>query len=177
MEGISVAERLKPQEVVASLQSTPAALRHLLRPLPSEMVTWHPSPGKWCIKEVVGHLLTADRHDFMGRIRLILDHEEPRLTVSDQAEIARMRYDCDRDLHDLLDELSNQRSGSLSFILAFGDKELQRGGVHPTVGHLHIGNLLHEWVYHDMNHMRQIVGNVQGFLWEHLGTMQQFYQP
>jgi hypothetical protein len=169
--------RLQPHEVVASLQNTPAVLRTLLRPLPSEMFTWHPTPGKWCINEVVGHLIEADRHDFMGRIHLILDHEEPRLTVSDQAEVARMRHDCDHDLNELLDELSHQRSNILSFIVTFGDKELQRGAVHPTIGHLHIGNLLHEWVYHDMNHIRQIVANVQGFLWEHLGNMQRFYQP
>jgi hypothetical protein len=169
--------RLQPHEVVASLQSTPAVLRHLLRPLPRDMLTWHPLPGKWCINEVVGHLIEADRHDFMGRIRLILDHKEPRLTVSDQAEVARMRHDCDHDLHALLDELSQQRRGNLAFIVTFGDQELQRGGVHPTIGHLHIGNLLHEWVYHDMNHLRQIGANVQGFLWEHLGNMQRFYQP
>jgi hypothetical protein len=169
--------RLKPHEVVASLQSTPAVLRNLLYSLPSEMFTWHPTHGRWCIKEVVGHLIEADRHDFIGRIRLILDQVEPRLTVSDQAEIARMRHDCDHDLHELLDEFSNQRSGSLSFISTFGDNELHRGGVHPTIGYLHIGNLLHEWVYHDMNHVRQILVNVQGFLREHMGNMQQFYQP
>jgi DinB superfamily len=168
---------LEPHEVVASLQSTPAVLRTLLDPRPSDMFTWHPAPGKWCINEVVGHLIEADRHDFIGRIRLILDHEEPRLAVSDQAEVARMRHDCDHALHDLLDELSQQRSGSLSFIVKFGDEELQRGGVHPTIGRLQIGNLLHEWVYHDMNHVRQILVNVQGFLWEHLGHMQRFYQP
>jgi hypothetical protein len=169
--------RLQPHEVVASLHNTPAVLRTLLRPLPREMFTWHPTPGKWCINEVVGHLIEADRHDFMGRIRLILDHEEPRLTVSDQAEVVRMRHDCHHDLHALLDELSHQRSSSLSCIVTFGETELQRGGVHPTIGHLHIGNLLHEWVYHDMNHIRQIVANVQGFLWEHLSHMQRFYQP
>src|ERR671923_1896377 len=127
MEDISVTKRLKPHEVVASLQSTPTVLRSLLRPLPSEMFTYHPTPGSWCIKEVVGHLIEADRHDFIGRIRLILDDEEPPLTVSDQAEVARMRHDCDHDLNELLDELSNQRSGSLSFISTFEDKELQRG--------------------------------------------------
>jgi DinB superfamily len=169
-------KRLQPHEVVASLQNTPAVLRPLVRPLPRDMFTWHPTPGKWCINEVVGHLIEADRHDFMGRIHLILDHEEPRLTVSDQAEVAQMRHDCNRDLHELLDELSHQRSSSLSCIVMFGDTELQRGGVHPTIGHLHIGNLLHEWVYHDMNHIRQIVANVQGFLWEPLGHMQRFYQ-
>jgi DinB superfamily len=168
---------LQPHEIVASLHKTPAVLRTLLHPLPREMFTWHLTPGKWCINEVVGHLLEADRHDFMGRVRLILDHEEPRLTVSDQGEVARMRHDCDRDLNELLDELRQQRSSSLSCIAMFGDKELQRGGMHPTIGHLDIGNLLHEWVYHDMNHIRQIAANVQGFLWGHLGNMQRFYQP
>jgi hypothetical protein len=65
-------KRLKPHEVVASLQSTPAVLRNLSRPLPSEMFTYHPTLGKWYVKEVVGHLIEADRHDFIGRIHLNL---------------------------------------------------------------------------------------------------------
>jgi hypothetical protein len=65
-------------------------------------------------------------------------------------------------------------SGSVS---ALKERELHRGGLHPKIGHLRINNLLHEWIYHDLNHISQIHANVQSFLWAHLGNMQRFYQP
>ena len=171
-------DRLRLPEVVASLEGTPAGLSALLRGLPREMLAWHPpGSGRWCIKEVVGHLTETDRHDFVDRIRLMLDHDDPLLTVSDQVEVARLRHDCDRDLDALLDEFRLQRAASLSYVAGLGSEELRRGGTHPKIGHLQIENLLHEWIYHDMNHIRQVVVNAQGFLWNHLGNMQRFYQP
>ena len=36
------------------------------------------------------------------------------------------------------------------------DADLQRGGHHPQVGYLRVGDLLHEWIHHDRNHIRQM---------------------
>jgi hypothetical protein len=175
MANISVP--LELHEVATFLQSTPVVLRNLLHALPDGAVAWHPSAGEWCIQEVVGHLIEEDNRDFVGRIRLMLDQDEPRLTVTDQKEAARMRHDCDKNLDDLLDEFSTVRGASVSFVSALKEGELHRGGVHPKIGHLRITNLLHEWIYHDLNHISQIRANVQSVLWAHLGNMQRFYQP
>ena len=163
--------------MTAFLESTPVVLRNLLNALPNGVVAWHPSSGEWCTREVVGHLIEEDQRDFVGRIRLMLDHDEPRLTLTDQDEAARMRHDCDKNINDLLDEFDNVRSSSVSFVSTLGVGDLRRGGVHPKIGHLQISNLLHEWIYHDMNHIRQIAANVQSVLWVHLENMQRFYQP
>jgi DinB superfamily len=168
---------LELHDVTVFLRNTPVALRNLLEALPGGTVAWHPRAGEWCIKEVVGHLLEEDKRDFVGRIRLILDQDEPCLTVNDQEEVARMRRDCDRDLDELLDEFRTVRSASVSFISTLKATDLHRRGVHPTIGHLEVTNLLHEWIYHDLNHLSQIGANVQRFLWPHLGNMQRFYQP
>jgi hypothetical protein len=168
---------LELHDVTVFLRNTPVALRNLLEALPGGTVAWHPRAGEWCIKEVVGHLLEEDKRDFVGRIRLILDQDEPRLTVNDQEEVARMRRDCDRDLDELLDEFRTVRSASVSFISTLKATDLHRRGVHPTIGHLEVTNLLHEWIYHDLNHLSQIGANVQRFLWPHLGNMQRFYLP
>ena len=135
---------LELYEVTTFLQSTPVVLRNLLNALPDRAVAWHPSAGKWCIKEVVGHLLEEDKRDFVGRIRLMLDQDEPRLTVTDQEEVARMRHDYDKNLDALLDEFSTVRGASVSFVSALKERELHRGGLHPKIGHLRINNLLHE---------------------------------
>jgi hypothetical protein len=168
---------LELHEVISLLRSTPIVLRNLLNVLPNGAAAWHPSAGKWCIKEVVGHLIEEDKRDFVGRIRVTLDQDEPHLTVTDQEEVARMRGDCDKSLDDLLDEFSAVRDSSVAFVSALKGSELRRGGVHPKIGRLQITNLLHEWIYHDLNHIRQINANIQSLLWAHLGNMQRFYHP
>lgn len=163
-------------EITGVLQSTPILLQQLVAVLPNRVVVWHPSDGKWCVKEIVGHLIEEDKRDFVDRIRFMLDQDEPRLSVNDQDGVARKRNDCSKDLPDLLDEFSAVRSSSASFVSALKEPELSRGGVHPEIGRISVRNLLNEWIYHDLNHIRQIDANVQRFLWNHLGNMQQFYK-
>ena len=55
-------------------------------------------------------------------------------------------------------------------------EDLDCGGIHPKIGHITVRELLHEWVYHDLNHVSQINANFQGLLLNHLGGMQQFYK-
>jgi|SRR5208282_1373941 hypothetical protein len=166
---------LAPQEVAQLLQNTTTVLRQLVTALPNHVVVLHPGSGKWCIKEVIGHLTEEDKRDFVGRIRMMLDEPEPSLKVSDQEEVARARRDCEKNLHDLLDEFNTVRSSSVAFVMRLRATELDRGGVHPKIGHICIRELLHEWIYHDLNHIRQIDANFQRFLWDHLGNMQRFY--
>jgi hypothetical protein len=167
---------LELHDITGLLQKTPVVLRNLVEALPGGAIAWHPRAGEWCIKEVVGHLLEEDKRDFVGRIRLILEQDEPRLMVNDQEEVARTRRDCDRILNELLDEFRTVRDASVSFVSTLKAVDLSRGGVHPIIGHVEVTNVLHEWIYHDLNHLTQIGANVQSFLRTHLGNMQQFYQ-
>jgi hypothetical protein len=163
-------------EITSVLQSTPILLEQQAKVLPDRVAVWHPSGGKWCVKEIVGHLIEEDKRDFVGRIRLMLDQDEPRLAVNDQDEVARARNDCAKSLGTLLDEFCTVRSNGASFVGRLKGEELNRRGVHPKIGAISVGNLLNEWIYHDLNHLRQIEANVQRFLWDHLGNMQQFYK-
>jgi len=52
--------------------------------------------------------------------------------------------------------------------------DLKRGGQHPKVGWLRVEDILHEWVHHDRNHIKQIHGNVQAWAWPHMGNTQKF---
>ncbi len=166
---------LNPKEVTQLLQNTALVLRQRVTALPDRAIARHPGPGKWCVKEVIGHLTEEDARDFVGRIQTVLDEMEPSLRINDQEEVARVRRDCDKDLHDLLDEFDTVRSSSIAFVMKLGVTDLDRGGMHPKIGHIRIRELLHEWIYHDLNHLRQIDANVQRFLWDHLGKMQRFY--
>ena len=92
----------------------------------------------------------------------------------DPAEVARARRDCERDPAAMLAELAQLRARERrAGRRAVGQSDLGRGGEHPTVGRLTIGDLLQEWVHHDRNHVKQILTNVQQYVWPHMGNLQE----
>ncbi len=104
-------------------------------------------------------------------------NDSPKFEGWDQDAVARDRKDCDRDWPGLWDEFSVLRADSVPLVAGLGPADLLRGGHHPKVGFLTVGDLLHEWVHHDRNHIRQMLANVQAFAWPHMGNAQRFSLP
>ncbi|MBI2493671.1 MAG: DinB family protein [Candidatus Rokubacteria bacterium] len=167
---------LSPREVADCLRGAVAALRAELGALPAPVLAFHPAPGEWCAKEVVGHLIEAERRGFAGRIRIILASDTPALEAWDAEAVARARRDCERDWTALVDELARLREESAALVAGLGAADLARAGRHPAVGLLRVGDLLQEWVHHDRNHLRQILANVQAYVWPAMGNAQRFSQ-
>jgi hypothetical protein len=165
---------LTPAEVALVLPATVAQLRSELTALPERVVSWHPAPGEWCAKEVIGHLIEAERRGFAGRIRIILGTGTPTLERWDPPEVARARADCAKSAAALLDELAAMRQDSAALVRGLGEADLDRAGRHPTVGLLRVRDLLQEWVHHDRNHVRQALANVQAYVWPAMGNSQKF---
>jgi hypothetical protein len=166
--------RLTPSEIAHFLRAATATLSAELAGAPAPVLAWHPAPGEWCAKEVIGHLIEAERRGFAGRIRTVLASAEPKLETWDQDEVARARRDCERDGGALLAELTGLRQEGIRLVEGLRETDLARGGHHPTVGYLRVGDLLNEWVHHDRNHVRQILANVQAYAWPHMGNAQKF---
>ena len=169
--------RLTPAVIGRLLRVVPELLRLELETLPAEVLEYHPAPGEWCVNKVLGHLIEEDPRDFAGRIRAILDGPDAVLPVSDQVAIVRLRHDCNRSVSELLEEFSGQRTASLVLIDSLRPSDLDRAGRHPRMGRIAVSDLLHEWVYHDRNHIQQIHGNVRAFLWPSIGNTGNFYSP
>src|SRR2546428_1335456 len=102
---------LTPSEVAALLEAAMATLSAELGALPERVVAWHPAAGEWCAKEVVGHLIEAERRGFAGRVRIILAADRPAVQTWEQNEVARARGDCERPMAALLEELAGLRPG------------------------------------------------------------------
>jgi hypothetical protein len=168
---------LTPAEVAGLLPATVALLRAELAAAPERVLAWHPAPGEWCVKEVLGHLIEAERRGFSGRIRIILGADTPALERWDPPTVAAARGDCARPAAALLDELASMRADSATVVRRLAATDLERAGRHPTVGLLRVRDLLQEWVHHDRNHVRQILANVQGYVWPAMGNAQKFSAP
>jgi len=69
------------------------------------------------------------------------------------------------------------RRDSVALVAGLRAADLGRGGQHPKVGPLRVADLLHEWVHHDRNHIRQMLANLQTVAWPHMGNAQRFSAP
>src|SRR5215470_16845796 len=156
-----MAEALAPRAVAALLRAAGAQIAAELGAMPEAVARYHPADGEWCAKEVVGHLIEAERRGFAGRVRTLLAEDRPTFVRWDQNEVARRRGDCERLTLELLAEFVSLRDESVDLVAELEPADLPRRGDHPAVGVLAIGDLLAEWVHHDRNHIRQIHANVQ----------------
>jgi len=163
-----------PSEVADILEYSGGAYAGALKTLPPAAASWRPAEGEWCVNECVGHVIEAEKLAFAGRIRIILAADSPALQTWNQASVAESRHDCDRSSQDLLEEFEPLRRDSLELIRSLRPEDLTRAGTHPKVGRLTVGDLLHEWVHHDGNHLRQALANVQAYVFPQMGNAQRF---
>jgi hypothetical protein len=167
-------EPFSPDEIAALLESAMTTIRAEVEALPKEVTTFHPDEVEWSINEVIGHLIEAERRGFAGRIKILLATKDPQLEGWDQNEVARGRRDDMKPAAKLVAELVRMRTESAAIVRGLKPGDLTRGGQHPKAGWLRVEDLLQEWVYHDRNHIKQLLGNVQAWTWPHMGNSQKF---
>jgi uncharacterized damage-inducible protein DinB len=141
----------------AVLGRTPAALHTLLGGLPTAWTQANEGPGTWSPYDVVGHLLHAERTDWMVRATIILRQGEDRRFPPFDRE-AHFRESAGRPLEVLLDEFAAARAASLATLAGWrlGDAELGLTGEHPAFGTVTLRQLLATWVAHDLGHVAQV---------------------
>lgn len=84
------------EHTIALLTRTPAALNALLRDLPDEWTLGNEGEKTWSAFDVVGHLIYAERHNWMPRARMVLQSGETRAfaPVSRSRKWARLQLCC-----------------------------------------------------------------------------------
>ena len=168
---------MTPGEIADLLEMSGQAFASALDALPGGAASWHPAPGEWCVNEVVGHVIEVEKRGFAGRIRFILVADEPKLEDWDSLAVSKARNDCERQPAELKSELMTERNESVKLVRSLRLDQMDRGGSHPRVGRLTVEELLHEWVHHDGNHLRQALANVQAYVWPSMGNARRFSQP
>ncbi|TMD56377.1 MAG: DinB family protein [Chloroflexi bacterium] len=162
---------MTPREVASRIDAAATAIEAELGTMPDVLASWHPAEGEWCVKEVLAHLVQSERLGFAGRVREILAADEPPLKATPEVPPA-----CGENLEQLLARFREQRATSVELVAGLKPADLERGGIHERVGRLTINDLLHEWVHHDRAHQKQILSNVQAFVWPEMGGAQAFSQ-
>jgi hypothetical protein len=145
------------EDTMAVLEHMPSTLDALLRELPE---TWtHNNEGgeTFTVVDVVGHLIYADRVDWMPRARMILEHGETR-SFEPFDRWGHVEECRGKNLSQLLDEFTQVRAECLDKLRALDLKpeQFELRGSHPSLGAVTLSNLLATWAAHDLTHLHQI---------------------
>lgn len=145
------------QNSIALLERTPATLDALLRDLPEKFTNHNEGDGTFTVVDVVGHLIYADKFDWLPRTRRILESGES-IPFDPFDRWGHVKECCGKPLPQLLDEFSRVRSNSLAELRALNlqPDQLALRGRHPSLGGVALSELLATWAAHDLTHLHQI---------------------
>ncbi len=145
------------QQTTSLLTRTPAALNALLRDLPEAWTFQNEGENTWSVFDVVGHLIHAERTDWMPRARMILQFGDTQ-KFEPFDRLAQVRESQGKSLGQLLDEFAKLRSENLAELHALHLKpdDFARRGRHPALGVVTLSELLATWAAHDLTHLHQI---------------------
>jgi hypothetical protein len=150
-------------EAIAILERTPAVFDAQLRGLSDFWVRGNEGPDTWNPYDIVGHLVYAERADWMPRIQTILDFGESR-PFDPFDRFAQLKESEGKSLENLLEEFARLRAENLVRLRAFDFKseDLSRRGLHPALGTVTLSQLLATWATHDLNHLHQLARVMAG---------------
>lgn len=161
---------------LTQLEAMPAVLRTTLSGVTEEEARWNPAPDRWSILQVLGHLVHVERLGFRGRVERILAEENPLLPGYDPDVFAADGSYALPDLETALGLYERERAASLALLKTIAASALARTAVHGELGPLTLENLLNEWPFHDLGHLRQIAELVRAVrFYPNLGPWQKFY--
>ena len=152
------------------LAGTPSVLRTVVDNLPPSVRDQRPVEEAWSPSEVLAHLLHSETKVMAPRIRRAA--REDRAALDPAPEQAPPG-----DVEQMLDAWSAARTANLEWLRAVTPEERRHVVVHPRFGEISVDTYIAEWAYHDLDHIRQILGALSAELYSHIGTFQSLYAP
>jgi hypothetical protein len=144
-------------DTIALLSRTPATLDALLRGMPDVWARSNEGEDTWSAFDIVGHLVSGERNDWMPRLRILLENGETR-PFDPFDRFAQTRESQGKSLEQLLDEFAGLRTENLVALqaLELQAEDSSRRGKHPSLGTVTLSELLATWAVHDLTHLHQL---------------------
>jgi hypothetical protein len=164
------------EDVLAILSSTPEKVRREIHDLSLRQMKTRPATDKWAVQEILAHLDDVEEAGMRARVAAMIEQEQPTLPLFDQeARVVEMEYN-KRDPLATLAHFTRQRRANVKWLRTLRPSQLTRRGVHESVGEITAGEMIHEWAFHDLGHLKQILEVKRYALWPRIGNLQAFYR-
>ncbi len=141
-----------PLETVKTILSTTAARwLSLAETLPVDLLTRAPAPNEWSALDCLRHLLDTEQMVFPVRVKALLAGQP--IPAFDPGTQGRQYTVWTPE--QLAAEFARQRMANTAELEQVTDQDLTRSAQHSELGTVTLGELLHEWAAHDLNHTVQ----------------------
>ena len=157
-------------------EKSPKEIAAAVSGLSDKVLRYKPAPDKWSVQEILAHLEDVEEHGMRARVAAMIGQNEPVLVPFDQEKrLVEMRYNR-KDPRRTLASFTRQRQANLKWLRTLKPAQLKRKGIHQTVGEITAGEMIHEWAFHDLGHLKQILEVKRYSLWPRIGNMRAFYK-
>ena len=148
--------KAKDENVVKAIQKSGKAFRKLLKNIPKKKIDYAYEDGKWTIREVVQHVIDAERV-FAYRSLSFARKDASPLPSFDENSWAAQSVAYSRNWKDMINEFSALREASILMFDAFSEDQLRSIGVasNKEVNVLAIGYIIAGHVEHHIDIIRE----------------------
>lgn len=164
------------KDVMGVLASTPEKIRREVAALSPRDIKTRPAEGKWSVQEILAHLADVEEVGMRARVAAMVEQDEPVLLRFDQEKRAVDFHYARQDYRKSLASFIRQRRSNVKWLRTLKPAQLKRKGRHEVVGTITAGEMIYEWAFHDLGHIKQILEVKRYALWPHMGNMQAFYK-
>jgi len=163
-------------DVTAILASTPDKLKREIASMSAQEMKRRPAANKWSVQEVLAHLDDIEEIGMRARVAAMIEGDNPTLPLVDQERRAtEMNYSRINPSKSLAG-FTRQRQANLKWLKKFKPAQLKRRGTHPEVGVISVEEMVTEWAFHDLGHLKQILEIKRYALYPRIGNMRAFYK-
>ena len=164
------------KSVLEILAATPKKLKLEISSLSRREMTKRPAANKWSVQEVMAHLADVEEFGMRARVAAMIEQDNPTLPPFDQeARAVELKYNT-IDPKRSLASLTLQRRANVKWLGKLRPAQLKRRGMHQTVGEISVEELITEWAFHDLGHLKQILEVKRYALFPRMGNMRAFYE-
>lgn len=162
--------------VLSVLEQTPIVLEKILLGATREQLHWKPAPERWSIGEVLSHLVEVEQV-FRVRARAMAEQDNPAIESYDQnVAYARGDYSGGR-AEEHLKRFCHERDVTVSWLRYLPAGAEARPARHSEIGAITLGQLLQEWAFHDLGHIRQVAELYRArAFFPRMGGFQRYYK-
>lgn len=122
---------LPPGDILEILEGQKEQLRHLAETVTGDRETFRYAPGKWSVREVLGHVIDGERVFSYRALRFSRGDETPLPSFDENFYVANADFDS-RTLSSLVEEMILLRSANVLFFRELAPEKLTRVGVANT---------------------------------------------
>jgi hypothetical protein len=142
--------------IIERLADNQGVIFRLVKKLPKDKRRGRPEINKWCIHEIVCHLVDEEKDDFRFRMTsAIHDPGKGVPPIDPEGWVAARKY-ANMDFHGKLVEWRKSRSKSVKWLKTLKPSDFKKTFMHPEYGTMSAADLLENWLAHDYLHIRQI---------------------